>query len=65
MKKKPLYVVLNDLIGGVAVAHVDAPLSEIDRRNNYDLVVADMIREDYAKELVRLWNAALDGGESR
>lgn len=64
MRAEPLYVIVNDLIGGVALSHVDKPRSEIDSRPvspESDAVVADMIALCYAELFVQMWNAALEG----
>jgi hypothetical protein len=48
------FVVLDDLIGGWAVATVDKPLSEINFREPGVYVVAEMISKDMADYIVFL-----------
>ena len=48
------FVVVDDLIGGWAVATVDKPLSEIDFRDPGVYVVAEMISKDVADYIVYL-----------
>lgn len=57
----PWYVVVNDLVGGWAVSHVDKPLSEQDFRNGEgDLF--DCLTKELADYIVGLHNTRIGGG---
>ncbi len=50
------YAVVNDLVGGWAVATVDRPLSEIDTKSRTVVVVADFVSEEAARYIATLHN---------
>lgn len=55
------YVVVNDMIGGYAIATMDKPLSEIEGRFHEVVVVADMVGRDVAHYIAHLHNTHLGG----
>lgn len=48
------YTVVDDLVGGFAIATVNKPLSEIDFRDRSVFVVADMLSKELADYVVYL-----------
>lgn len=57
----PWYVVVNDLVGGFAVSHIDKPLSEQNFQDGEgDLF--DSVTRELADYIVGLHNAQLEGG---
>ncbi len=60
----PWYPVVNDLVGGWALATADLPLSEIDTRGREVVVVAELADEAIARYVARLHNTTI-GEETR
>ncbi len=55
----PWYPVVNDLVGGWAIATADLPLSEIDTRTREVLIVGEFASESLARNVAQLHNAAI------
>lgn len=53
------FPVVDDLVGGWAVATVDRPLSEIDPTNRRHAAVACFVDERHARHIAGLHNASL------
>ncbi len=60
----PWHPVVNDLVGGWALAAADPPLSEIDTRSRDVAVVAEFADEAVARYVARLHNTTI-GEETR
>jgi hypothetical protein len=57
---RPWYAIIDDLIGGWAVATIDLPTSQIERRLSEEFVVIDLcLDEDVARHVAELHNARL------